>query len=259
MLTLDIRDVDGRTLEELARVIERRRLELGETAENAVRAVAIRTLGSLRALTKTAKPDVNELKKSVRVVLAGGYTASWYRPTPDSPMRRCLRQGGHRVDGVKFTDMTRGIWTPGQRVQVYEVYDRHYGDEPRLVVAHSESEAQEYGARRVELRVRRYTGLARATLAAAQNRLSTRSRVEKAGSAIWAVAQKSAAVKVTSTGFNRGTLAIEVLDRLRYASLALQGGSADINLAIQKAVNSVTGMINARLGEKKFATPFPEI
>lgn len=256
--TIDVRDVDGRTLEELSKVIAIRERELKETASDAVRATAIRVLTSLRGLTKVATPDVEELKRAVSVERAGDYTAGWYRLGRGGPLRRCLRQGGHRVT-EKFTDLTRGRYARGETVAVYKVADRHYGDKPRLVIAQSAAQAEAWAAKRVEARVKRYAGLAKTTLGALQNKLSTRGVKEPASSAVWAMAQKSAKVQVDEAGFNSGNLSIMVGDLLRYAELALKNGASDINLAMAKAANSIIGQVNKTIGQKKFATPFPEV
>lgn len=51
------------------------------------------------------------------------------------------------------------------------------------------------------------------------------------------------------TGFNSGIYSLTMMDELRYAINALQGGHyGDITMAMEKAMKSITHVIEKRLG-----------
>ena len=56
-ITFDLQTPNGETAEALAKVVELRRQELGETTKQACVAVAVNVLRSLRAQTKVAKEN----------------------------------------------------------------------------------------------------------------------------------------------------------------------------------------------------------
>lgn len=259
---------DGKTLEKLNELIAARERYLqNETTRDATIATVINILTSLRAQTRVANP---KRAGGVIVAKAGGVTAGWrvVGKGKDAKRTRCLRAGG-AVLPQKFVNVA-GPWHKGEVVDAYLVHD--FADLEALgqksvtfraryyIIARSLDDARAEAAKRHERRVKNFAGMAKWTLGMAQAMVSDRPMTgEGVAGAAASVGGKNVMV---GKGGGPGSFSVEVRDLLNYASTALKGGEADLQLAIQKAANRTAGIINHLAGvslDEPIPTPFPEI
>ena len=105
-------------------------------------------------------------------------------------------------------------------------------------------------------RIKKYRGLAKHALGRLMNKVANNSGINGAvDAAAESVAERNTNVQKQSTGFNSGTYSLTMKDELRYAINALQGGQGDISNSIQKAMNSITHVIEKRIGTPLDRTP----
>lgn len=240
-MTIDAVTKKGMPLTALSAAIVNRVNVLGETSKNATIATAIDIVTSLRARTRVA-----EMKSARHVILLSGYVPGWVKVGKHG--RRCIR-GGFGAGAPEY----RFGMTPAARARdtrevaklhVYEIGSnvperRAKKHGTYLLVATNEDDARRYA--REHNGARNFRGLARYALGEAAHRLSTRHSLDIAvhNSA------RAVAVKVVSAYWETHDLAtaVDVVDGLRYATLALRGGKADVAAAQTAALAKVDGMI----------------
>lgn len=233
----------GAPVDALAETIRDRVNKLGETIRDASVAMAIDIVMSLRSRTRVA-----EMKSARHAILLSGYVPGWVKVGRHG--RRCIR-GGFGAGSPEY----RFGMTPAARARdtrevsklhVYEVGSnvperRAKKHGTYILVATNEDDARRYA--REHNGARNFRGLARYALGEAAHRLSTRHSPDIAvhNSA------RAVAVKVVSAHVSGGTFDadadIQVGDGLRYATLALRGGRADIAAAKTAAIAKVKGLI----------------
>lgn len=235
---------DGQPLTVLADLIKERQRILGESAEDAVIATGIDALISLRALTRIAKAMIP--KSDVRF---GREKPKWIMATrgrnAGKPLRRVVV--GRWRNGVK---KNATHWQPASS------YSFTKRGKPKVKHATAEERTAAWN------RWGRITnrGLAKRVLGLAMKQLSTRNvDLGAANARLARIAQAN--VRVYKTG-SADRFALDIRDSLGYALAALKGGSASVDLALQRAANKIAGRL-CKASEKKFGvkveTPFPEV
>jgi hypothetical protein len=258
---------NGHDVSVLHSIIEARRKELGETTKQAATATAIQVVKSIRANTRIADPDAMDVK----VRKSDSYVVSWRKVGGKN--ERCIRLGSHSgaVVSIKSVVDLLGGYVKGQVANVYSVLDivkgskkssRHY-----IVLASDMKTATEYAKEKHRKRVKRYSGMARYALTLAMMKTARKGFADKSDMVVTNIgkrtAMKNVDVHVKERGFDSGELSIDIHDALDYATGALQDGAGYVQRAVQKASNSIVGMINHRLKEqgsfhKPFKVPFPK-
>lgn len=246
---------DGKTLEQFARLIEARREWLHENAENAVAAVVMEALRSLRAATLVAKPE-----KAKPKVESTPYVPSV--TTQGGKRVPCLRVGRARYVPPKnvrvlWADMPKlatGVWkfTDDFRPGKEKVY---------LIAAASQGSAERKAKAMIQARIRRFAGMARKALSLLMKKTFNGKGADEQTTA--QAAQKADQLTYKSETRSCGQYRLSVNDMLDYAKLALRGGDAAVETALQKAVNKATSQLNYKCRDlllfKKLETPFPEV
>ena len=244
---------DGRSLEELSRLIELRCKRLGETSADATAAVLINVLASLRALTTKASPSK---KVDARIVRLNGVRVGRRRDrTP------CLKQGGAEWNpDCRVVYLTARVRRRDKDLSAFFVTPEHENVRPYIVVTESEASARQFEEKAGKHRKRDYAGLAKTALGIAMAKISTRNAPTAEFKRKIA---DSELVSVSNVQTPDGAV-VEIRDRLGYAALALKGGSAAVDLAMKKAANRITHNLVAalnRAGDFAFdlKSPFPEV
>lgn len=228
-ITYDLRTDRGEPISVLQQVIELRRKELGETARNAAVATAITVVKSLRASTVIA----NASKMDLHVSEEPRYFVSW--KSVGGRRRRIVRMGnrkGLEVASKSLVDIA-GAYQKGEELKVYSVVDMVRGSKEKtaryLVIARDQKSAVSFAKKRHKRRVEKYRGLAKFALTVAMMKISDN------GGSSGSVNQRTrktaldnVKATVSSSGFDKGTVDIRILDALDYATSALQGGEPTV-------------------------------
>ena len=248
-ITFDLQTPDGKPAEVLAKVIEARRRELGETARQSCVAMASVILRSLRAQTKVAK----ENKMDLTVSLADDrYYPSFKRDKGSKKARRILRAG---QDGPEVTP-DRVVWVvgkyvKGESVHSYEVVDKiaENKTDKYIAVAETKKTAKNYAKERHKARVRRNKTLAKHALGLAMKAIYDKNGGENDDITQHAhgIAKQNVKATVYDSGFNAGTVNVNVHDGLDYAVPALKDGEGSVSVAITNALNKTIGYIQHRI------------
>ena len=264
----------GKPIDELTRLIEKRRQLLRESWRDAVVATAITVLKSLRADTCTAKPTA---QKGDFTVTDTGWVGSWKRE--GGKIHRVPRfsaaKGSARVPGIFPVNHAGKRYMPGEIVHVYRVAPTHpqhwkwtRARQPTkhegcwYVFAQSADVAHEFALRHVARRRKIYSGLARMTLGVAMARISTRQQFAAPNVSRRARAAAANSAKVVTSSGMDGNLTMTVTDNLNYAKLALKSGPGGVERAMMKAANSIAGRLRKVAGAElsaELSTPFPEV
>ena len=263
---------DGRTLEELSRLIEKRAAATGETAKDACVAIAINTLTALKADTRqyagrALKPErIGFVIEERPDVYVGFDYATKKRVLRFAPPPRG-RKVGHRPDN-------KVIWLvlPSDKMAQMRVFQVWYPDhireryrfQPhgRVFVAMSRASVEKWLETKFTKLAQRYRGLARYAMMKCQTQLSTRVSVNlRTGPKATAVGDMAARVTVRD---GAKTYGVTVSDALNYATKALKGGNRAVDSAMKKAANKVAGFITHLHHQKgdfihDIKTPFPEV
>lgn len=235
---------DGKPLAVLADLIKERQRILGESAEDAVVATGIDALVSLRALTRVARKMIP--KSDVR----------FGREEP-----RYITGSRNLTAGRVFRRVLVGRWKNGEKrnaVRWQECYGYRHTKSGKLRVERATARERNVAWMRWGRIANR--GLAQRVLGLAMNALSTRKA--DLGPAKARLARIAEAHCLVEKFGALDTFTLEIRDTLGYALAALKGGSASVDLALQKSANKIAGRL-AKVAEKKFgekiATPFPEV
>lgn len=250
-ITFDLTTPDGKQADALAKIIEARRNELGETTRQACVAVASNILRSLRAQTNVAK----EGQMDIQVTLADDKYYPSFRRDKGAKGRnvskRVLRQGKDGpVVSPKKVIWRVGKYVKGEVVHSYEVEDKVSQEKTirYIMVANSQNAAVKYAKEFHKSRVKQHKGLARLAVGLAMKAIYDKGSVnDKVIGNTRSIAEKNVEATVKDSGFNKGDVNIHIHDKLDYAALALQQGMASVNTSIQNAVNKIFGLIKQRI------------
>ncbi len=248
---VDIHFEDGRPITELDGLLQARMKWLGDTAERGLVAAAVNTLVSLRATTKLARAT----KKDFTLEQDDTFFPSFFAKRP------CIRDkaGKHHIPNVKIY-----VTVPSclfKNSFVYKMTFTHGGKEA-YIIAMSEKAAEKKARAIVDKHIRRHAGLARLAWSALMMKTG-QGGILGGGESIQSISLSETRTQETRTadGYR-----LTLFDNLRYAVPALKGGQADIELALQKAMNKTTATINRAIptgktwfGRWKIPSPFPEI
>ena len=250
MALVEVTCADGKPIAALSKLIEERSRWLNETAEQACAACMIDVLISLRAVTKVAKPNKNEIALSetpLKPSITGG---------KQSPVF-CLRIGKARYvpqDNERIVRTTNDL----KNCEVFKWHD--HKKRSWLIVAKSRKDAMDWATQKLKKRANQYKGLARAAFSILMKQ--TGSNTSTSISNAEAVSKATSLTKVTKRK-NGNDYSISASDMLDYAKLALRGGDSAINDALGRASNKIASVINQKckniLMFEKLDTPFPEL
>jgi hypothetical protein len=250
-IDFNLQTPDGKSAAALAKIIEARTKELGETTRQACTAVASNILRSLRAQTKVAKSSEME----ITVTLADDkYFPSFKRDKGSKGKqvsKRVLRDGkdGPVVKPDKVVWRVKKYFK-GQVVHSYEVEDRVSQDKSikYIIVTESSKSAERYAKQFHRARVKQHSGLAKLAISLAMKGVYDKGNsLPNSDSKKRGIAEQNVNVSVSDSGFNEGEVNIHVHDKLDYATLAFQNKENSVNAAIQNAVNRVFGYIQQRV------------
>lgn len=251
-------DVEGRSLSEFGKLIERRQKFLGETTDASVTACALDLLRSIRAQTKTASAAKTKILLESMPSLSVAFTSRGGKRRP------CLRAG--RIRFVPSSGI-RPVFTPeaihnARAAKVWKwVYKplNHPGSTTYLIAAPSRAAANRIAKGILKRKVARMKGLGRAAISMLMRRLYA-SANENAPGKIQAVASGFSSVRKYVAG---NSYHLDLLDGLSYAELALKGGAQSLAMAAMKAANKTASVINRKCGKlldfAPIPTPFPEV
>lgn len=250
MALVEVTCADGKPIAALSKLIEERSRWLNETAEQACAACMIDVLISLRAVTKVAKPNKNEIALSetpLKPSISGG---------KQSPVF-CLRIGKARYvpqDNERIVRTTNDL----KNCEVFKWHD--HKKRAWLIVAKSRKDAMDWATQKLKKRANQYKGLARAAFSILMKQ--TGSNTSTSISNAEAVSKATSLTKVTKRK-SGNDYSISASDMLDYAKLALRGGDSAINDALGRASNKIASVINQKckniLMFEKLDTPFPEL
>ena len=258
-VSISCTSASGKSLKALGELVKARARLLGELTQDAVIAIAINILNSLRADTLDArKGDKADPPKSIipRGDLAVSFSGARHAPV--------LRdKSGNRVDVDGFLHFAqRGV--KAKTLIPIRVVPAHERIKPYFVAASSTSAALKFEGAQIRKRIKAKGGLARAAFSVAMAKISTRNDGGDTPPRAKALASQLSQITVSSSGFASGSLSLDYHDQLNYAIPALRSGAAGVELAMQKAANKVAGLINHTLHKAKdfehdIPTPFPEV
>lgn len=254
---------NGKTLDELQRLIAVRQKALAETTSQAVTATAINILSSLKPQAKVARKKAVEADYKVEEICDVGWRGG------KGSKRRVPINAGHAVKGVYPVNLMYGltgsgklykitITNPNIRPKIAKNAPVYYVMSPNLTVA------AKFAAARVQRALDRERGLARGVIGYAQAKVSNRPMSDAGQLAVakGKLIATAATVTIDGSGFSSGNFSIEFFDELKYSVLAQNGGNASLLLAMQKAANRTAGILNysAKVPlDQPVPTPFPEL
>lgn len=273
-------DCEGKTLEELSRLIGKRAAALGETTRDAVVATAINIVSSLKAMTKKAPLRVN---RKMYWVWKNSAVAGWERKGKKK-FRRVVRTSADphahidRVLTARCRNLVGKQYVPGEQVNVYTL--QLFNENPKRTVyhcfAHNVKEVRKYAEKVIVLRMlKKESGMMKYSMGVSQAKLSTRWPALKrpSGSKQMKLAYQAARIATGGSGwagYNNGILGnptgwfqLDYHNDLRYSLNAIRGRKGALDVCIKKAANKTAGLIHLAFADKKFnqdvSTPFPEV
>lgn len=258
IVKIDAMYANGLTMRKLADTIAKRQKYLNETAFQSVHATAVNALKSIRTLTKVAK------SKGIKVNIKRRADLHFSYSTQNGHRMMCVRDGGgSRMDKTAnriIFEVSSGI--PANTVKVFEFVDSD--GKSYIIASISTASAKARAQKIVAKRILAYAGLARMAVSALIVKTNSSGALPPSSFKVASVAKRETKTSdLVSQSGTKGKYVLNVFDNLRYASLALRGGSAAVDLALKKAANASIGRIKHRCkdlllpGEIK--TPFPEI
>jgi len=244
----------SRPLSVLTDLLAMRQKWFKESAEDAVIATAIDVLGSLRALTRSAK---NRRSTHPGIEECPGLRPGYYggKSSPKRTLR--LAAGGGRFVAGRVKWLTGNV--KDRDLRVFKVVSEHEKVKPYYVVAHSAAEVKKFENAAAGHRMREYGLLAKWAFGVAMNKLSTRNVHDNVTGEARLAGSRLSKVWKAKLG---DAFAVRVCDELDYATDALQGGSSAVDIAVMKASNKIAGRLQHRFGDllgSDFTTPFPEV
>ncbi len=251
--TVQMTAASGRTISEFQRLIEHRIKWCNETKEDAVAAIAITALRSIRAATRVAD---DSKPPHVEVAVCGELKLSFEGRT----RKPCLRTAG----GVKYA-LAKGerllVEDLTKNVQVFKAADEWKGRTTTYYIVAATAERAEWALqRRIAARMRAMKGLARKALSVLMSKTCT---IKDGYQTNQNVAQKATELTRKTEIKNGEEYRLDLNDLLDYAVLAVEGGNGIVDMSLKKAANKAASVINLKckgiLNFAKLDTPFPEV
>ena len=260
---------EGKPMEVLYDLIDKRQAILGETYKQAVTATTITVLKSLRADTKVAKKTAP--KSSYRITDTG-WVGGWERK--GGKIIRVPRVSSainaHKVPNVFPVNLAGQRYIKDEIVKVYKIepvngermkWDRSLHKGCWYVFAKSEKVADRFAKTHMTMRIKAFRGLAKTALGYAMAGVSSAGNITADVSSTRTLRSAQEAAKVITNNGN-DTYSVTVIDAISYATLALRSGEGGVDRAIIKAANSIAGRLG-KVAESRLdapiSTPFPEL
>lgn len=264
-VTITASYADGKTLDAFSRTLAQRQKYLNETAFQSIHAMAVETLKSLRGFTRVAKVSGIKVNVSPRTDLRFSYYT--VQGGDRNAARMCIRG----VDGGRYENGAIGKFVfyelhgvKQNAVQVYEFRDLEGDGQTYIIAAVSAAKARATAKGIVARRLLRFAGLAKRAMSALMLKTNNKGPSDAVSARVYAKANEVTTVRnAIATGKDGGKYALILDDDLRYATRALKGGRASVDLALRKAANKSVGLIQHKCKDLLFPgelkTPFPEI
>ena len=241
----------GNAVDELNRLIAERSKVLHQTTFQATAAVAINALQSIRSATKDARKTQKFNIKVEQTPYYFGFSKSENKP--------CLRSGPTPTSAKvtpegKVIFLTSHIVNPVRNAKVFKVTQEKVSHWPLYIVCQSQHEAENYAIKATKHRINALGTLGRNALGVAMAKVADKSKTLEGSVKSQTLASQLATVNESKNG---NEYKISIKDNLDYATDAMKGGEAAIEIALQKAANKVYGML-AHFGDIDFTERFPE-
>ena len=245
----------GRTIQEFQKLIEQRIQWCNETKEDAVAAIAITALRSIRASTRVAdatKPPDVEITTTPFVL---SYERKGGRSLP------CIRNNG----GLKYDlggNERLVVVDFANKTHVFKFKDEIIPEKKRTyyIAASSSERAAKFMQDKLLKRIKAYSGLARKALTVLMTKTCTISDNVPANPKITKVAND---ITQKTDMKNGDEYSLQLSDNLDYAVQAVEGGEGIVDMSLKKAANKAASVINQKcrgiLNFEKLDTPFPEV
>lgn len=259
--TLDLKTVDGRTLDEFARAIERRTELMNKTTKDSVIALSILAMKNLRKNTRLAKkgirPPGDKIDGPLSIKLVPIYSAFVGFTGKDHKV--CLRIGSKSgaISPIK------PLWRippktpnyPNAKVFALTLSPGRLEAWPhqkplRYIVAEDYDSALKtvknwFGGIR-----ERYQSLGKSAWGRAMALASDKPFTSKVSRQHQAKLDQLVDVRLVTEEekFGSGAFAMSVRDRLRYAQDALDGGAGAVQVALDAAIKNVNGYLDKLYG-----------
>lgn len=267
-------------LTELQKAIQARAKILGETSEKACVATAINALKTMRAETGTVKSKNFSVFGGNWIVRIeeSDLKPGWAHPGKNSPRgRRVVRPAGggtamDRFNGGRIVNLAGGYLYAGG-VQAFKLSITNTESQPRrpfypahgdfyIVLARSRADVEKFAENRIRRRIGQYRGVSKRALGLAMHKLSESAAGGSVSADVERIVGRLVSAKTYGSGYNSGEFGVSVADDLPRAVLALKHGQAGLDLAVMKAANMTSGIINRVVDKgfgERFETPFPHI
>lgn len=281
---------DGKTIDALSKTLQQRMKYLNESAYQSIHATAMNALMSIRTGTRVAKPTGIKVALTERTDLVFSYTTEGgggkigsrseaklrragfginVRRSDAGHRKMCLRNtGGVRyAPGAGVRVVYAGVHgVPSRAVKVFDFTDVDSENRQQyIIVASSQGGARKAAQLIVARRLLRFAGLARRAISALMVKTNNKAVGDNVSPRVM-----MKAVEVTDKrdilargDDGGGKYALYLIDNLRYATKALNGGPAAVNLALKKAMNKTVSTIQHKcknlLLPGELPVPFPEV
>jgi len=263
-ISMDV-ETEAGTLQDLMEAIALREKYLKQDTGDAMVAMTITILRSLKAATPKAKTDVSDaMYKIVATDMYGGY---WHDGGKRRVVARVGSHSGHRSHIRPAMGFDAHDPSAVLRSRVYAIYTTNPHDRfeknvnaPAMcwyVLCEHEGQAEAYAKNHIARLLRKEAGMAKYALSIAQSQASTRggaiSLTEAQGNGgmsphAVSLAYGASELAIDDSGWSDGNVSVYFFDHLNY-SLPASGGEGAVNAAIEKAVKSTVGMIEKKTGE----------
>lgn len=289
-IRIDVSYADGKTIADISRTLQQRMKYLNESAFQSIHATAVNALMSIRTGTRVAKATGLKVNVSERTDLVFSYTTEGgggkigsrsearlrragfgvnVRRSDAGRRKMCLRNaGGVRYEpGAGVRVVYAGVYgVPSRSIKVFDFTDD--GSENRqqyIIVAPTQGKARKEAQRIVARRLLRFAGLARRAVSALMVKANNKGPSDNVSPRVMMKAMEVTEKRdlFTTGSGGGGRCALYLLDNLRYATRALNGGPAAVNLALKKAMNKTVSTIQHKcknlLLPGELPIPFPEV
>ena len=233
-------EIEISNTDKLLQTIELRKKELKETTKQAVSAIAVNTLKSLRADTKIANPNQNRIiieESSLKVALSKKNNA-WIIVNNIGQI-------------VKVQDKVIPLVTPSKGIKPKLYHATNIISQEKelryYVIALSQGEVKKTIKSIIKKVVDIHKGLAKTALGIAMAKIAAQSINDNVTNDTKILASNLNEVTITETGFDSGEVKIKIHDKLDYANKALKSGEGYITTAQNNAINKTLGMISQKL------------
>lgn len=287
---IDVSYADGKTIADLSRTLQQRMKYLNESAFQSIHATAVNALMSIRTGTRVAKASGIKVNVSERTDLVFSYTTEGGGGKIGSRSEARLRRAGFGVNvrrsdagrrkmclrnagGMRYTPDSgvRVVFTgvygvPSRSIKVFNFTDDGSDNRQQyIIVAPTQGKARKEAQRIVARRMLRFAGLARRAVSALMVKANNKNVADNVSPRVMMKAMEVTEKRDIFTGGSDGggKYALYLLDNLRYATRALDGGPAAVNLALKKAMNKTVSTIQHKCKDLllpgELPLPFPEV